>query len=156
MDLFYKVSLSLHSWNRYAILASGLAVIWFALNGLRQNTPYGKPGQKSMYFYISSLHFQLLMGILLYFFASPITTHALSDFSSAMKDPVTRYWSMEHATVNFIAIALAQTGSILIKRRKTDREKHRRALIWASVTLFLIILMIPMGIMGVSRPWFRF
>ncbi|KAF0195834.1 MAG: hypothetical protein FD166_2800 [Bacteroidetes bacterium] len=156
MDLFYKISLNLHSWNRYAILAGGLAVIFFAVKGLRTKSLYSDTGKKSMLFYLSGLHFQLLMGLLLYFVASPITTHAFNDFGAAMKDSTLRFWSVEHAFINLIAIAVAQTGSILVRRKTDDIRKHRTALIWTAVSMALILLMIPMGLMGVDRPWFRF
>jgi len=156
MDLFYKIFLNLHSWNRYTILAGGVAVIFFAVQSLRNKSDYGNAGKKSMYLYLSGLHFQLVAGLVLYFFASPVTTQAISDFGAAMKDSTMRYWAVEHAFVNFIAIAIAQTGSILLKRKTDDKSKHRTALIWTSISLALILLMIPMGMMGIERPWFRF
>ncbi|MFH1121473.1 MAG: hypothetical protein V1775_16770 [Bacteroidota bacterium] len=156
MDLFYKISLLLHSWNRYSILIGGIIVIVFALKGLKSGTPYRNADRKSMLFFVSSLHFQLFIGLILYFFVSPVTTLALNDFGAAMKDSTMRFWAVEHAFVNIIAVAAAQTGSILVKRKLPDHNKHKRALIWTSVALLLIIAMIPMGIMGVDRPWFRF
>jgi hypothetical protein len=156
MDLFYKITLNLHSWNRYSILIAGIAVIFFAIKGLSSKSPYSNLADKSLYFFISSLHFQLFVGLLMYFFASPITATALADFGAAMKDGTLRYWSVEHAFINFVAIAIAQTGSILVKRKSLDRDKYRTALTWTSIAMFLIVLMIPMGLMGVDRPWFRF
>jgi hypothetical protein len=73
-----------------------------------------------------------------------------------MKDGTLRFWAVEHAFVNIIAIAVAQTGSIIVKKRTNDRDKHRLALIWTIIAMVLIISMIPMGMMGVDRPWFRF
>lgn len=156
MDLLYKITLNLHSWNRYAILIAGFAVIYFAIRGLNSKTSYNNNSGKSMLFFLSSLHFQLLIGLLMYFVLSPITTHALSDFGSAMKNGQIRFWAVEHSFVNIIAIGVAQTGSILVRKKSTDREKHRTALIWTLIALVLILLMIPMGLMGVDRPWFRF
>jgi hypothetical protein len=92
----------------------------------------------------------------MYFFASPLTMQALSDFGAAMKDSGLRYWAVEHAFVNLVAIGLAQTGTILVKRSADSAGKNRKTLIWTSVAILLILLMIPMGMMGVDRPWFRF
>jgi len=80
---------------------------------------------------------------------------ALSDFGAAMKDSALRFWAVEHAFVNIIAIAIAQTGSILVKRRNDSTGKNKRTLIWTGIALLLILAMIPMGMMGVERPWFR-
>ncbi len=92
----------------------------------------------------------------MYFFISPITMQALSDFGAAMKDSALRFWAVEHAFVNIIAIGLAQAGSILVKKQNNSAGKHKRTLIWSGIALLLILAMIPMGMMGVDRPWFRF
>jgi hypothetical protein len=156
MDLLYSITIYLHSWNRYIILGAGVAVIFLAVKGLRTKSSYSNAAKMSMLFYISGLHFQLIGGLLLYFFASPVTSLALSDFGAAMKDSTLRYWAVEHAFVNFIAIGVAQTGSILVKRKPDDTARYRVALKWTLISLVLILLMIPMGMMGVERPWFRF
>jgi len=91
----------------------------------------------------------------MYFFISPITAMALSDFGAAMKDSVLRFWAVEHTFVNIIAIGLAQTGSILVRRQNDSAGKNKRTLIWTGIALLLILVMIPMGMMGVERPWFR-
>jgi amino acid transporter len=94
--------------------------------------------------------------LLMYIFLSPITALAMSDFGAAMKDSVIRFWAVEHTFVNIIAIGLAQTGSILVKKFNDSAKKNKRTLIWTGIALLLILAMIPMGMMGVERPWFRF
>ena len=74
---------------------------------------------------------QLLLGLLLYFILSPFTLQAMNDFGAAMKDSTLRYWAVEHSLLNIIAVALAQVGSILIKRTADSRIKHRKTLIWS-------------------------
>ncbi len=156
MNSFYSITLFIHSWNRWAVLILGTVVIIYAVKGLAARTPYTDFNKKSMFYFILTLHLQLLVGLLLYFVASPTTTHALSDFGAAMKDSTVRFWAVEHSFLNIIAIGVAQTGSILVKRKTADRDKHRLSLIWAGIALLLILIMIPMGMMGVDRPWFRF
>jgi len=155
MDSVYSVSLFLHSWNRWLILIAGAIVIVSAIKGLSSKSEYSSFQRKWSLIFLSSLHLQLLIGILMYFFISPITALALSDFGAAMKDSVLRFWAVEHTLVNIIAIALAQTGSILVKRISNSAGKHKRTLIWSGIALILILAMIPMGMMGVDRPWFR-
>ena len=152
----YTFTLFLHSWNRWLILVAGIIVIAAAIKGLMSNsdfTPFQKRWSKV---FIGSLHLQLLVGIIMYFFLSPVTAHVLNNFGQAMKDPMLRFWAVEHAFVNIIAIGLAQTGSILSKRAVTSRLKHRSTLVWTAIAFILILTMIPMGMMGVSRPLFRF
>lgn len=156
MNSLYTFTLLLHSWNRWLILIAGTLVLFAAIRGLLTHSEYTAFQKKWSLVFISSLHLQLLVGLAMYFFLSPVTTLAISIFGAAMKDPVMRFWSVEHAFVNIIAIALAQTGSILVKRATDNKSKHRKMLIWTGVAMLLILAMIPMGMMGVQRPWFRF
>ncbi|MEI6059258.1 MAG: hypothetical protein WCR72_01055 [Bacteroidota bacterium] len=156
MNTIYTITLFFHSWNRWLILLAGILVIASAIKGLNKKSGYSPFQRKWSVIFMSSLHLQLLVGILMYFFFSPVTALALSNFGAAMKDPMLRFWAVEHAFVNLVAIALAQTGSILVKRRTEAAAKHRLTLIWTSIAMFLILAMIPMGMMGVTRPLFRF
>lgn len=156
MNTLYSVSLFLHSWNRWLILVAGIIVITSAIRGLSAKSVYTDFQRKWSLVFLSSLHLQLLVGILLYFVLSPLTTQALSNFGAAMHDPVMRFFAVEHSFINFIAIILAQTGSIMVKRATDPGIKNKRTLLWNGIALFLILAMIPMGIMGVSRPLFRF
>jgi hypothetical protein len=156
MNLAYTISLFLHSWNRWLILIAGFIVIAAAIKGMSAKSAYSPFQRKWSIILLSSLHLQLLVGLLLYFVLSPITAQALHNFGAAMKVPDLRFFAVEHSFTNFIAIALVQIGSILVKRTDRDAIKHKRTLIWTGIAMVLILSMIPMGMMGVSRPWFRF
>lgn len=156
MNTVYSITLFLHSWNRWLILIAGIIVIASAIKGVTSKSGYSPFQRKWALIFLSSLHLQLLIGLIMYFFLSPITMQALSDFGAAMKDSVLRFWAVEHAFVNLLAIGLAQTGSILVKRSADSAGKNRKTLIWTSVAMLLILMMIPMGMMGIERPWFRF
>jgi len=156
MNSLYSIALFLHSWNRWLILVAGIIVVAAAIKGLSSKSDYTSFQKRWSLVFLSSLHLQLLVGLLIYIFLSPITALAMSDFGAAMKDSVLRFWAVEHTFVNIIAIGLAQTGSILVKQRNDSAGKNKRTLIWTGIALFLILAMIPMGMMGVERPWFRF
>jgi hypothetical protein len=143
MHTFYTFTLFLHSWNRWLILVAGIIVIASAIKGLSAKSDYSSFQKRWSLIFLSSLHLQLLVGLVMYFFLSPYTTQALSNFGAAMKDPAIRFWAMEHAFVNLIAIGLAQTGSILVKKAGGQALKHKRTLIWSGIALLLILAMIP-------------
>jgi len=156
MHSLYNCTLFLHSWNRWLILVAGITVIAAAIKGLSSKSEYSSFQRKWALVFLGSLHLQLLVGLIMYFFLSPVTAQALSDFGAAMKDSVLRFWAVEHAFVNIIAIGLAQIGNILVKRQNDSAGKHKRTVIWTGIALFLILAMIPWGMMGVARPLFRF
>lgn len=156
MNSLYNFTLILHSWNRWIILIAGLLAVILAILALVKKQEYSKTNKVTSLVFISSLHFQLVIGILLYFVLSPITLEALSNFGAAMKNSEIRYWAVEHSFVNIIAIIVAQVGSILVRRKSSSSAKHKATLIWFGISFILILAMIPMGMMGVERPWFRF
>lgn len=156
MNSLYNFTLILHSWNRWIVLIAGLLAVILAILALVKKQEYSKTNKVTSLVFISSLHFQLVIGILLYFVLSPITLEALSNFGAAMKNSDVRYWAVEHSFVNIIAIIIAQVGSILVRRKSSSSAKHKATLIWFGISFILILAMIPMGMMGVERPWFRF
>jgi hypothetical protein len=156
MGSIYSITLFLHSWNRWLILIAGIIVIASAIKGINKKSDYTDFQRKWSFIFLGSLHLQLLVGLAMYFFLSPLTMQALGDFGAAMKDSVLRFWAVEHAFVNIVAVALVQTGSILVKRKKSQKGKHVSTIIWMGIAIVLILAMIPMGMMGVERPWFRF
>jgi hypothetical protein len=155
MNTAYNITLFVHSWNRWLILIAGLVTIASAIRALSSKSDYSSRQKKWYLIYMGSLHLQLLVGLVLYFVLSPVTTQAINNFGLAMKDPVMRFFAVEHAFINILAIAIAQIGSILIKRRSDATAKHKTALMWAGISFLLILAMIPMGMMGVARPLFR-
>lgn len=155
MDSLYTLFLILHSWNRWLILIAGLIVIFMSLNYFYSENKNYSPIRKIALVYISSLHLQFLVGIILYFFLSPVTQAAFNDFGAAMKSPGLRFWAVEHTAISVIAIILAQLGFSISKRKLVESKKVRTLFIWTFISLLLIIIVIPMGIMGVNRPWIR-
>ena len=64
-------------------------------------------------------HIQLLIGIVLYFFLSPIT----KNFNFDMKNAVERFYGVEHFTMMVIAAILITAGYSAIKKGKLSRYK---------------------------------
>ena len=79
-------------------------------------------------------------------FFSPFVTFS----SETMKDPTTRYWTVEHISMMIFAIALITVGH---SRSKTDGNpvaKHRSIAIYYSLALLVIVL----AIIQSMRPFF--
>lgn len=156
MGTLYNYSLVIHSWNRWLVVIAGVVLIIMLVAGLKGRLRHTENINRVALIFIISLHFQLLIGLLLYFFLSPLTNAVFNDFGSAMKNPGLRFWAIEHSVLNIVGILLAQIGYSKAKRRIEEKLKQKTMLIWMGIALFLILLVIPMGIMGVERPWFRF
>ncbi len=130
----------LHSIVRYLVMIALVGVIIQSLVGMLQSKPYGNLENKSGLWLFIFTHTQLLLGIILYFTSSQVI------FSGAsMKNPIARYWLVEHATIMLIAVALITMARITSKKMATDAAKHKRLFIFNALALILIILAISMS-----------
>ena len=148
----YEIFLFLHSWIRWFILILGIVVIIKAYSGWFGNKAYLKGDNGMSAGFMGLLHLNLLLGLILYFFLSPIVQSAFSDFGAAMKDPNLRFWAVEHITVNIIAVIIAQVGRIKAKKATTDLAKHKITAIAYTIALLLLLSRIPWGD---ADRWFR-
>jgi hypothetical protein len=141
----YTLLLIVHSWLRWAVLAAGIAAV------ARGGADQGQAGK----WYTILLDTQMLLGLLLYFVFSPLTTAALGDFGTAMRTPQLRYFAVEHVFGMLIAIALAHVGRSKIRKAPIER-KARTAAIFYGLSLVALLVSIPWPGMTAGRPLFRF
>ncbi len=139
----YSIVSTVHIVLFVLVFILGINVIARALRGRSNNSLFTESDRKAGLFFMISLHTQLLIGLALYFFLSPITAAALADFGAAMKDPSTRLIAVEHITVNILAIVLATVNNAKNKKAIADAAKHKNALIFTAIALVLILSRIP-------------
>jgi hypothetical protein len=102
-----------------------------------------------------ALDLQLLLGLLLYFALSPNTKAIFGDFGAAMRDPVARFWAVEHITMMFGAVILAHVGRVLARKAVTPASRRTRLLIPFVLALLLMLGGTPWPGMTAGRPLFR-
>ncbi|MEY4610370.1 MAG: hypothetical protein RL246_689 [Bacteroidota bacterium] len=139
----YSIVTNVHIVLFVLVFILGLNVIIRAQRGKSSNAEFTDTDRKAGLFFMISLHTQLLIGLVLYFFLSPITTGAFADFGSAMKDPATRLLAVEHISVNIIAVVLATINNAKNKKAIADAAKHKNALLFTLAALVLILSRIP-------------
>jgi hypothetical protein len=143
--VIYSLTLVIHSWLRWAVLAAGLAA------ALRGGSDRADTGGK---WFTILLDVQFLLGLLLYFALSPITGAALEDFGAAMRVPQLRFFAVEHTFGMVIAITLAHIGRARL-RKAAPAKRGRTALIFYGLALVVILASIPWPGMPAGRPLFR-
>ena len=97
----YLLVLFLHSWLRWgAIIAGVLAVATLLGSQPRPGAP--DPSDRWGRFFIIALDLQFVLGLLLYVGLSPTTAAIFHEtgMAAAMKDPVARFWAVEHVTLD--------------------------------------------------------
>jgi hypothetical protein len=111
--------------------------------------------RKLSLFTMISAHLQLVLGGLLYM-VSDVVQSAIANMGAAMKNPVARFWAVEHLLTMIIAIALLTIGHIKAKKAATDLEKFKTLSVWFTIGLILILASIPWPFraVGLDRGWF--
>lgn len=143
--MIYSITLIVHSWLRWAVLAAGLAAA--LRGGSDRNDTAGK-------WFTILLDTQFLLGLLLYFVLSPVTAAALDDFGGAMKIPQLRFFAVEHTFGMLVGITLAHIGRGRVKKASPEK-RGRTALIFYGLALLIILASIPWPGMPAGRALFR-
>jgi len=151
----YSSVLWLHSYWRWVVVLAGVSALARSAAGWAFGWPWTPRARAALLACVGSLDLQLLLGLTLYLFLSPFTLSAFADLGAAMKNPHTRFWAVEHAPVQLLAVALAHVGSIRVKRAASDRQRHRRGAIFVAIVLVLIAAAIPWPGLDIARPLFR-
>jgi hypothetical protein len=151
----YSTVLLLHSLVRWLVVASGLVAAARGIAGSQGRRPWSLADERAGFWFVMTLDLQFLLGLLLYFALSPITTAALHDFSGAMRIPAVRFWAVEHVTGMVIGIALAHVGRTRIHKSGNDTRRHRLAAIFFTLALLVILASIPWPGTQYARPLLR-
>lgn len=145
-----------HSFLRWIVLIVAIYTIYRYYTGWKSKRTFSIGDNRLGAVFVGTLHLQLVIGLLLYFVYSPVVKTALSSMSIAMKDPVLRFWAVEHITMMIIAVVVAQVGRIVSKKSKTDAEKYRKGFIYFLIAIIIILIAIPwpFRMEGIHRGWF--
>lgn len=146
MDAVYNIFLTLHNLLRWLVLIAGVLAAIKAIIGWMQSQPWRSSDRQLALLFTISLDIQVLLGLVLYFVLSPITTNNFSNFGEAMGNADIRFFLVEHIVVMLLAVALAHIGSSRARKAEPDRNKHRNAAIFFTLALIAILA---------GTPWAR-
>jgi hypothetical protein len=151
----YSSALWLHSWLRWAVLLTGLVVWLRAIGGKTARRPWTPQDELWGLLLTISVDLQLVVGLVLYFFLSPITRLGLRNFAAAMQINVARFFTIEHVIGMVVGIALVHIARVKIRKAPDAARKHRLALVLYGIALVVMILLIPWPGLPAARPLFR-
>ena len=142
----YPFVLAVHNIVRWVALILAILAVVRAFIGWLGKRDWTDRDRKIGVFFTSAMDVQLLLGFMLYFLLSPLTTAALRNFGAAMGNDVSRFFALEHALYMILAVVFAHLGSAFSKRADEPVKKHRTAAIWFGLSLIIILL---------GMPWMR-
>ena len=87
--------------------------------------------------------------------AMPVTK-VKAGMGDVMKNPVDRFFTVEHAGMMILAWILVHVGRSSVKRAPNDAAKHKKMLIFFGLAFLIIIASIPWPFRAeIARPWLR-
>jgi hypothetical protein len=146
----YPITLALHSLVRWAVLILAVFTVARGLLGWLGKKEWMPLDDKLGMFLTISADVQLLLGLALYIFLSPLTQAAFKDASAAMADPMLRFFTAEHAMLMVIANVLVHVGRGFSPKAQDAQAKHRLSAILYGIALLAVLAAIPW-----SRPLIR-
>jgi len=154
----YTMVLIFHSWLRWAALIAGIGATATALgtraSSVQSIDQWGAADRWGLTF-TSILDIQLLIGLLLYAVLSPFASEAFRNFGATMRNPLLRFWAVEHVTLMVAAVLLAHVGRVLARNARTPASKRIRLLVCFGLSVLAMIAGIPWPGMSNGRPLFR-
>ncbi len=142
----YPVLLAIHNIVRWVVLILGIIVVVRGLLGWFGKREWSTLDRKLGVYFTSSIDVQLLVGLILYVFLSPLTTSAFRDFGAVMSNDGLRFFAVEHAVIMLLAVVFAHLGGVYSKRASASKDKYKMAAIWYGLALIAVLL---------GMPWMR-
>ena len=153
----YLFVLSIHNILRWLVMITAILALVRAYQGWSGKKEWLKMDDTAGILFTSMLDMQVLVGLILFLFISPVTRGAFANLSIAASDPITAYFTIEHVFAMLVAMALAHVGRSLAKKATPVQAKFRTAAIWFSVSVLVLLIAIPWPFLanGIGRPLLR-
>lgn len=149
-----QIVLILHNLLRWLVLLFGLLTLINGISGVASKRNYTSADSRNNLLFMISCDIQLLLGLVLYFTRG--WSDNLKNMSAAMKEPATRFFTMEHGVMMIIALILVHVGRVLVKKAATPAAKHKRTLLFFGLAIVLILAAIPWPFReAIARPLLR-
>ena len=150
--MLYPIVLSIHSLLRWIVLIAAIVAVVQAFRGWLGKKEWTEVDGRLAMFLSMSIDLQVLVGLILYIFLSPLTRTAFQSFGAAMSDGVLRYWSVEHISLMILALGLVHAGRAISRKATQPASKHRRAALFYGLATLVILLAIPWPFFSYGRP----
>ena len=143
--MFYTLTLAAHNVMRWVVVLLAIYALYRIYTGWLGKKPFTESDRKALSFFSIGMDIQLLLGLLLYFVLSPITTSAFSNFGAAMSNAGVRQFAVEHILMMVIAVVLAHVAVVMARKGATDLSKFKRGALWLTLSVLFVLAAIPWG-----------
>lgn len=143
----YDVLLAIHNIIRWVVVILLIVTVVRSVVGWIGKREWLENDSRLVSFSMMGIDIQLLLGLLLYIFFSPLGLETITNqgFSFVMDNPEYRFFAFEHGLLMLLAVVFGHLGSIFTKREEDSTAKFRRATIWFGLALIIVLVGIPWG-----------
>lgn len=151
----YTGILHLHNFMRWVILILLIVALIRHFSGFTNKKAFTAGDRKIDLFLMISAHITLLIG-LYQWIAGPwgLKNITANGMGQVMKEPVQRFFAVEHLVGMLIAIILITIGRGVVKKSISDTAKHKKAFWMFFFALIIILISIPWPGREAARPLF--
>lgn len=154
MEFLILLLQTLHNLLRWGVIIFGLIAIVRAFGGWLGKKAFGQADNRAGMLYTALFDTQLLLGFLLYFYRGWVSV-LFGDFASAVTNPGTRFFALEHFLLMLAAAVIAHIGRSSARKAGEDAGKHRRLAVWYTLSFVLLLAAVPWPFLSYGRPLLR-
>ena len=151
----YSAFLLIHSLLRWVVVLAGLIVIARAITGISSRRDWRPGDANAVRWFSIALDVQFLIGLLLYVWLSPVSWAFFRDVGGSMKDPMLRFFGIEHIVGMIVAVTVIHIARGRSRHAASDRLRHRKVWISTLVAILIVAASIPWPVLSYARPLFR-
>jgi hypothetical protein len=151
----YQYALFGHSWLRWIVLLLALVVLLRALQGWWSGRIWSSLDEQLHVALTGAVDLQFLIGLLLYLWLSPLPRAFYQGLSASTKEPILRFYGLEHFIGMLVAVAVIHIGRKRSQKAPLVSARHRRVFTWTLAALLVMAASIPWPDMVYGRPLFR-
>ena len=134
----YEILQKAHSGWAYLVLIALVIALLNSILGMNSKREFAAKDKRLALMGLIATHFQLVLGLVLYFI-SPLGSASLGQMSNSAM----RLTSLEHPLINVIAIALITIGWSKHNKANESQSKFKAIAVFYGIGLLLILSRIP-------------
>jgi len=148
----YAFLVASHNIIRWLVIVAGLIAVVIAFRGIVTRGKWSDNDRKTGLIFTILVDIQLMVGVVLYFVYSEWALKAILEkgMATVMGNGTYRFFAIEHVFYMILGFVFAHLGSALPKKVNVSAEKYKRAALWFTLALLIILAGVPWG----SRPLF--
>lgn len=139
----------LHSVNRWVVLVLLLVTIFSAFSKWRSNSDYTPGDRKNALMTLIFTHIQFIIGLALLFMSNKVSFE-----EGWIKNPLYRFYGMEHMSMMIIGVILITVGYSVAKRKTNAKSKFQITWIMYGIGLLVILSRIPWPFQAYGAGWY--